>query len=335
MGKKAPAAPSPDVTAAAQAGMNRDTAITNQQLNMIDQYNPYGSVTYSPNGFDTFVDSKGNTVQTPKYSQTTTFSPEQQALYDEDMRAQQNLAGLATQQSGMLAEHLGQGWQGLTNRDVENWAYDLGMQRIAPQQEEDRNRLMSQLKNRGIQEGSAAWNSEVGRFDRSVNDQRNQLALTGRSQAYNEALTDYNQPINTITALMSGSQVTNPTAGLSATPQTQVGGVDYTGLVNQNYQNQLGAYQSKMGGIGGLFGSVLGAAGQAGGFGALFSDERLKENIRRVGRTDAGLPIYVYNYIGDQATHMGVMAQEALVSQPEAVHQHDSGYLMVNYGDVR
>lgn len=386
MGKSAPSAPSPDVTAAAQSQMNRETAITNQQLNMIDQYNPYGSVTYAQTGNNFTPSSNGERYYynpqtgeyqsagkgggfateeyvedgklvsrtaplsgsglpgegwqevtgslTPKYSQTTALSPEQQAIFNETQKTQQNLANLATQQSGALADHLGNKFS-FNNDDAAQWAYDLASPRLLQQQQQSENQLRTTLANKGIREGSAVWDAEMSRMTNANTDQMNQLALTGRQQAYNEQFNNYTTPINTITALMSGSQVGNPAQSSPATPQTSVGGVDYAGLVNQNYKNQLGAYEAKLGGIGGLFGSVLGAAGKAGGFGALFSDERLKENIRRVGQTDAGLPIYVYNYIGDQTPHMGVMAQEALVSQPEAVHQHDSGYLMVNYGDVR
>src|SRR3546814_7562959 len=77
-----------------------------------------------------------------------------------------------------------------------------------------------------------------------------------------------NQPINEITALLSGSQVSNPASMSGPSPQTQVGGVDYAGLVNQNYQNQMNAYGAKMGGLFGLAGSLGGAA--------IMSDRRLR-----------------------------------------------------------
>ena len=133
---------------------------------------------------------------------------------------------------------------------------------------------------------------------------------------------------------MSGSQVSNPASMSGPTPQTQVAGVDYAGLVNQNYQQQLAQQQGAWGGIGGLFGSVLGAAGQAGGFGALFSDERLKTDIRRVGKTDGGIPVYTYRYLGEGPVHMGVMAQDVEKVHPEAVQEHESGFKMVRYDMV-
>lgn len=52
---------------------------------------------------------------------------------------------------------------------------------------------------------------------------------------------------------------------------------------------------------------------------AAMSDERVKENARRVGYTDGGLPIYVYNYIGSPKQFMSVMAQDVEKVNPEAV----------------
>lgn len=374
MGKSAPKAPDPAKTAQAQSEANRNTAITQHQLNMVDQHNPWGSVTYNQigneftagsgigaeqylynpvtgeyqaydaggkGGFLGMQDMPGQSVPdgwqvvsgvlTPRYGQTTSLSPEQQAIFDQTQAAELNLAGLANDQSAAIRELLNTEFV-YGNQDVENWISDLASQRILPQQEQARNQLATRLKNQGIQEGSAAWNAEMGRMTNANTDQMNQLALTGRQQAFSEALAQRNQPINEITALLSGSQVSNPAQMSGATPQTSVGGVDYSGLVQQNYQNQLGAYQSQMGGIGGLFGSVLGAAGQAGGFGALLgmSDRRLKTNIKRIGKTAGGHNVYSYNYIWGGPEQIGVMAQEV----PHAAYRHPSGYLMVNYAEV-
>jgi hypothetical protein len=158
-------------------------------------------------------------------------------------------------------------------------------------------------------------------FEQQRNDAYNSLALSGRGQAFNEALTERNQPLNEISALLSGSQVQQP--NFVSTPQTGVGGVDYTGLVNNAYNAEVANYQA---GMGGLFG--LGAAG-LGMFS--FSDRRLKINVRRVGRTDDGVPIYTYQYAWGGPVQMGVMADEA---PADAVATHESGYLMVNYGKV-
>lgn len=77
----------------------------------------------------------------------------------------------------------------------------------------------------------------------------------------------------------------------------------------------------------GLFG-MLGLGLQAA---PLFSDERLKEDIRRVGKTDDGLGVYLFRYKGHPTVHMGVMAQEVERVKPEAVSTI-GGYLAVDYG---
>ncbi len=62
------------------------------------------------------------------------------------------------------------------------------------------------------------------------------------------------------------------------------------------------------------------------------SDERLKEDIVRLGTAFNGLPIYSFSYIGQEGTYLGVMAQDVLMHTPEAVAVGDDGYMRVNYG---
>jgi GH24 family phage-related lysozyme (muramidase) len=52
---------------------------------------------------------------------------------------------------------------------------------------------------------------------------------------------------------------------------------------------------------------------------ALFSDRRLKTNIHQVGKLNDGQQVYSYNYKGDPATRIGLMAQEVEKRHPEAV----------------
>jgi hypothetical protein len=60
-----------------------------------------------------------------------------------------------------------------------------------------------------------------------------------------------------------------------------------------------------------------------------FSDARLKDNIRPVGKTYDGQNIYSYD-MGDGRTQMGLMAQEVLGRKPDAVGQRD-GFLTLDY----
>ena len=444
---RAPKAPDPYDTAQAQAGMNRDTAITQGQMNMIDTVNPWGSTIYDQTGENTFTDSQGNVVTTPKYTQTTNLSPSQQAIFDRTQAAEQNLAQIAQDQSGFLSDYLKGGidLSGLPGLQSSfgpgyntNFNGDLGLQTDAGLQTSvgpgyatsyagaddfsaDRQRyedalwdrtagdrsaqeaqMRTTLANKGIKEGSAAWNAEMERMQRQNTDARmatimaggqeqqrmvdmsRQAAMFGndsilgrfgaenaaqlagaqfgndalaqqgmfgmgaqqaqnaavagqagfnnaaRQQGVAEQFAQRNQPLNEITALLSGSQVSNPAQMSAATPQTGVANTNIAGMIQQDYQNRLGASQGAMGGLFGLGGSLLGAAGNAGGFGALFSDERLKTDIQRVGTTDGGVPVYTYRYIWGGPVHMGVMAQDV----PEAAIQDKSGFLKVDYSRV-
>ena len=228
--------------------MNRETAITEFGLNATTQNNPWGSVSYEESG--TWSDG------TPRFTQNTTLTPEQQAIFDQTQAAQSNLAGIANKQSSFLDQYLSEPFQ-FENSDAEQWAFDLASPRLLGQQQKTEDQLRTVLANKGIREGSAAWNSEMQRLMQGNSDQLNQLALTGRGQAFSEALAQRNQPINEITALMSGSQVSNPATMSGPSPQAGVAGVDYAGLVNKNYEQELAASQGLWGGIGGLFGTAL------------------------------------------------------------------------------
>jgi hypothetical protein len=61
------------------------------------------------------------------------------------------------------------------------------------------------------------------------------------------------------------------------------------------------------------------------------SDVRLKQDVRRVGTTLFGLPLYHFKYLGKPETYEGVMAQEVLKVMPGAVSVAADGFYRVNY----
>lgn len=79
-------------------------------------------------------------------------------------------------------------------------------------------------------------------------------------------------------------------------------------------------------GIGSLAGSLKGAG--------ILSDERAKEDIKKVGKTDGGSNIYTYRYKSGGPMHMGVMAQEEARRNPSAVLRRPDGLLSVDYAQV-
>lgn len=64
-----------------------------------------------------------------------------------------------------------------------------------------------------------------------------------------------------------------------------------------------------------------------------FSDKRVKKDIKKVGKTDDGLPIFTYKYKGQDRTQMGVMAQDVEKKKPGAVHSV-GGIKMVDYAKI-
>ena len=329
MGKpKAPAAPDPAKTAAAQTGTNVTTALANAQLGNVNQYGPDGSVTYRTNGGQSFTDpTSGATYWIPQYEQITSLSPQQQAIKDQNDAASRNLGTIANEQTAFLRDYLNKPVN-LNNEATEARLMELGRKRLDPiiaQRDED---LRTRLANQGFKAGSDGYSRELTTAAQANNDAYTSLLLNGRQQAVQEALTERNQPLNEIGALMSGSQVQMPQFG-AGTNQPNLPTVDYAGLVNTNYQNQLGQYQAQMaqrqGILGGLFG--LGAAA------IKASDKRVKKDIKPVGRL-MGHNLYEYQYKGDRddgRRHVGVMAQEVEKKRPDAVIDI-RGTKHVNYG---
>jgi len=146
---------------------------------------------------------------------------------------------------------------------------------------------------------------------------------TQRNQYMQEAYQQRNQPLNEISALMSGGQVQQP--NWLNTPNSQIATTDFAGIMNQNFAQQQANYQTQNQNWQSMMGGVLGL-----GAGAMkLSDEREKKNIDRVGTVFAfnedaereKLPVYEYEYKrGDGSRHVGPMAQDVEKIDRGAVH---------------
>lgn len=258
---EAPKPPDPKETSSAQTGTNIGTAIGNNVMGMVDQVTPYGNMNYTQTGTYTYKDPyTGKSYELPRYTATTTLSTGQQGLLDRNTQTQTNLADLAVERSDFLKDYL-KGTEGLTDQ-IDSKLYDLGRQRLDPRFADQRNALHTRLANQGITPGSEAYNREMQLLGQNENDAYNQLMLTGRGQA----ITEVNNPINQITALLSGSQVTQP--GVSMAQPQGAATTDVAGLINQNYNQRLQGWQQQVAQqqslLGGLFG--LGAGGLQGGY---------------------------------------------------------------------
>jgi hypothetical protein len=257
---QAPAAPDPVKTAQAQAESNVKTSTTQQQLNMVDQTNPYGTQSYTQNG--TWADG------TPRFSMKTELSAPEQRNQDQQWEFDNLTNTLGINQTKKLTGLLDTPFK-LDNAATEGRLMELGRKRLDPVLQERNAALESKLYNQGVMPGTEAYDRAMRADTEGQNDAYNQLLLTGRGMANTELTAERNQPINEITALMSGGQVNQPQFG--NTPQTSVANTDVAGITQQGYENSLIPWKQKnsqnqalMSGLFSLGGAALGGWGSSG-----------------------------------------------------------------------
>lgn len=275
---KAPAPPDPTKTAQAQTDQSLTTSIANNTMGMVNQRGPDGSLTYNQTGTRQ-VNIGGKMYDVPTYEAVTSLSDAAQKRYDTTNDAQQNLASIAKLLSSQIYDSSGKpvsydnlpelaGSKGYADRvkQVEDAMYS----RLNPQLDRSRAALETQLVNRGIRPGSEAYDRAMQQIGQNENDARMQVMLSSgqeqsrlagldsaaRAQLLQERTTAANDPINRMSALLSQTQVATPhyqTYTPQAMPTT-----DVAGLSQQNYANQMAAYQQKMAQQNALYGGLFG-----------------------------------------------------------------------------
>ena len=337
----APQAPAaPDYTAAAQATAtgNLDAARAASAANRVNQVTPYGNLDYSQNGTDPYVN--------PTWTATTSLSDVGQKLLDTQNQTSLGLGSAITSQLGNVQNTMSQPFNpNLPQVGInagQNYQ-DAAMSRLAPQISQQRELLNNQLANQGIPVGSQAWQTAQMNQGQKENDllaanttQGFNTGLAANQQAYNQAQTNYNMPLNTLSALRSGSQVQNPTFQ-NVPQQATTAGADVLGASQMGYNAQMGGFNAANAAQSNFNSGLMGLGGTLGAA-ALISDVRTKENIVPLGWLFKGLPVYEYEYKPEwksEAGHgkfIGVMAHEVEQIMPEAVITRLDGYKMVNYG---
>ncbi|CAB5228675.1 hypothetical protein UFOVP1545_14 [uncultured Caudovirales phage] len=224
-----------------------------------------------------------------------------------DMGANQQGYGQALSSAGLYNQAIGQNFgQGVTSTGLYNQAQGQAANQQMAQESANR-----EAQNQIFNQQMASANFENAARQ---NDLQMQLGL-------------YNQPLNQINSLMSGSQIQNPTfqaysgSNVNAAPVFQA--AQQTGQDAQAaYAQQVAAANAKM--------AALGALGGAATSALIKSDIRLKSKIIRVGTHPRGIGIYEYDIDGRR--ERGVIAQEVERVLPSAVIEHPDGYKMVDYG---
>ena len=267
-----PSAPAPIIvksgeSAAQQASFNKEAAVQQRDLNLMDQYTPQGSVEYSPiedefssawagaPGRENYgkiedPDNAGAFIDAPmqRYKVTQTLAPEQQALFDLSNEAATKYGEIGNTQldavrdsfeSPFSVESLGAA--PVANEEMRASTRDNMLSRLQGQRDYDRRRTETTLANQGFQSGTEAYDQQMDQFNRGENDlylaadaqAGNEMArmygleANTRDRAINEMLMERNQPLTELSAFMSGSQPGAP--NFVGTPQGQIAAPDFMG----------------------------------------------------------------------------------------------------------
>ena len=286
----APTPPDPTKTAAAQTKSNVGTAVANSYIGNANERSVLGNVDYKITGYNNVGGQK-----VPTFTRTTTLSPEQQQLYDQQTKIGAQSNDIAGTELDQLKSSLSQplNYDGLPEAPAYDRQHyeDALNNRLEPQLERDRAATESRLANQGIMPGSEAYREALALQDRGRNDARTNSILSAGNYAGQEQAAGYqardhaiqertqlrSQPINEIGALMSHGQVSMPQ--FANYRGGQVAGTDVAGITQNGFNNQMGLYNSQvsqnnamMGGLAGLGGALV-AAPMTGGSsvgGALF-----------------------------------------------------------------
>lgn len=271
MGKSS-APPTPDYAGAAQATAagNLEAAKYATEANRINQYSPYGSLTY------TRPENSASGV----WEQYTQLAPEAQRALDSQLALNTKYgetANIGFDRARELFENPQLDTSALPDRaiNVGQTAQEAILSRLQPQLAQQDEQLRARLANQGIGLGSTSYQREMALQGQRSNDLQMQAALQGinldqanRSAALQEQAYLQDRPLNLINALRSGNQVTAPQFAQFA-QQATTAGPDMLGAAQAQYGAQLDQYNAQQASspLGGLFslGGAIGGLGMRGG----------------------------------------------------------------------
>jgi len=249
------------------------------------------------------------------------FDPLTNTIRIEESEFQQGQRGrqeqLASELSGQL---MGQDLPGTDG----SARFEQGRELLQPQFQQDRERLSQQLADQGLPAGSEAHTRELNRLEQSQGRQLQELSFNAVQTAEAQRSARFNE----ISSLLGQAQV-----GGVGFNQFQPGfsGLDLFGAEQAGLNRQFQANQAKKDRSAQQKAAIIGALGSMGSSGVkAASDERLKEDIKKIGTSPSGLNIYSFKYKDKPGIYQGVIAQELQESNPKAVVTKD-GFLAVDY----
>ena len=193
--------------------------------------------------------------------------------WNNEMRAQGN------QENDLYSQAALQGLNLDMSANQQGYGQQLGQAGLynsALGQDFSQNAAAQQMSNAAIGQNYGQGATSAGLYNQASGQDFNQGLQAGQfgnqaaSHRYQQQLAQYNQPLNQIAALMSGSQIQNPQfqqytgANVAAAPMYQA--AQNQGQYNQNvYGQQMAGYNSMLGGLSSLGGAAFGIPGLFGG----------------------------------------------------------------------
>lgn len=261
---KPPKPASPQNVAASQMQINQAALQGTQTAQQVNQNTPFGTLNYVQTG----VDANG----IPQYTAISNLSPQQQAILNALQTNQIGLGGTA----GNLINAVGDMYS--TPPDFSEAAgtqtrlnMDRQLAYLTPFFTQQNEQLDNQLRNQGLMPGTEAYDRAM----RSLQDNQNQSVMSFLNQtqpiAFQQAVTQYNQPLQTIGGMLGLTQPASLASNLLSTPKPTMGAADFVGANTaynqaqmQNYQAKLGQYNAMMQGIFGIGTAMLNPLGPFG-----------------------------------------------------------------------
>jgi hypothetical protein len=248
-------APDPNALAQGQLGYNQQAAQMQQKLNMFNQTSPTGSLAWntdpnSPSG----------------YSANVNLSPAYQKLLDIIQGSQTTLGQAGQNLAGNVAGLYSQPPD--LNTQTGQQLLGLQQQYWNPIFQQQSSNLESQLRNQGLTPGSTAYNNAKNLLARNQGDVTNQFLFGMQPQVFQQALQQYELPLQTASGLLGLSAP--PTAPqFQQTPTAQIQPPAYASLAEQQYGQQQAQNTAMMQGLFGIPTALAGGWARAGfpGFG--------------------------------------------------------------------
>lgn len=352
----APAAPDYTGAANATAAGNLDAARAATAANRVNQVTPYGNLNYNQTGTDQYGNPTWTATQAPNAALQGAIDKSTAAVSD------YNYSPFNPTDLPSVGINPGETYS------------DAIMRRLQPTMEHESAMSDQQLANQGIMPGSEAYNNAKRLLAQGQNDKLTSaitggfdVGLRANANKYGQDLSKYTTNLTAPLTYASGVKNLATPNFVNPTPQGTTAGPDLLGATTATGNYNMSNYNANLantaamtnglmtlGGMAlmspaGTFGGSTGAVGTAGNPITInpitgstnqpvnYSDIRMKQNIKQVGKLESGLHLYSFEYkpefkdIAGHGEFIGVMAQEAEKVIPNSVVEMENGYKAVDY----